>query len=54
MNDTQNDLPAAEGEALLETPALHPSLPMDEFHGVAGSYLFDPATGKRTPVVDAD
>lgn len=62
-----NDLPvAAEGEALPEpaaTPAavvaeaaepLHPSLPVDEFHGVAGSYLYDPATGKRTRVDGPD
>ncbi len=33
--------------------SLHPSLPLDEFHGVAGSYLFDPATGRRTPVREA-
>lgn len=33
---------------------LHPSLPLDEFHGVAGSYLFDPTTGHRTPMREAD
>ena len=33
---------------------LHPSLPSDEFHGVAGSYLFDPTTGLRTLVREAD
>ena len=58
MNDL-SDLPdAAEGEALPKDTAepqapLHPSLPLDEFHGVAGTYVFDPATGQRTRVADA-
>lgn len=59
------DLPeGAEGEVLPETTQagaaeavaepLHPSLPMDEYHGLAGSYLYDPTTGKRTPLVSED
>lgn len=54
MNEL-NDLPdGVEDEALPEPAApLHPSLPVDEFHGVAGTYLFDPTTGQRTRVVDA-
>lgn len=27
-----------------------PTNPIDEFHGVGGSYTLDPATGKRTQV----
>lgn len=25
-------------------------LPVDEYHGIGGSYVIDPSTGKRTPV----
>ncbi len=52
--------PEAQQSQAQPTPAaappqpLHPSLPPDEFHGVAGSYLFDPATGRRTPMREAD
>lgn len=24
-------------------------IPVDEYHGMGGSYIFDPETGKRTP-----
>lgn len=34
-------------------PALMRALTTDENAGKGGSYVFDPATGKRTPVVDA-
>lgn len=27
-----------------------PSIPVDEFHGMGGSYVLDPVTGKRTRV----
>ena len=31
-----------------------PSYVGDEFWGVGGSYVLDPATGKRSRVIDAD
>lgn len=27
-----------------------PGIPVDEYHGLGGSYVIDPATGKRTRV----
>lgn len=40
----------------------HPTLPAssrevlttDQYAGLGGSYLFDPATGTRTPITDED
>lgn len=48
--------PAAQAEPLPPTDAapLHPSLPLDEYHGKAGSYVYDPETRKRTPVRDTE
>ena len=48
-------VPPVVPEAVTAAPTepLHPSLLPDEYHGKAGSYVFDPATGKRTPVADA-
>lgn len=32
------------------TPEQAPKIPEDEYHGMGGSYVIDPATGKRTRV----
>lgn len=36
----------------------HPAIPVDEYHGMGGSYVIDPATGTRIriegPAVGAD
>lgn len=33
------------------SPAQPPAVPVDEYHGIGGSYIIDPATGKRTRIV---
>lgn len=34
-----------------ETP---PAIPVDEYHGMGGSYVIDPATGKRVRIAGPD
>ena len=40
------------------TPQQSPKIPVDEYHGIGGSYVIDPESGKRTrvagPVIEAD
>lgn len=33
-----------------KTPEQPPAIPVDEYHGMGGSYVIDPATGKRIRV----
>lgn len=33
-----------------QSPKQAPVIPIDEFHGIGGSYVIDPVTGKRTRV----
>ena len=33
-----------------ETPEQAPRIPVDEYHGMGGSYVIDPGTGKRVRV----
>ncbi|MBL8500030.1 MAG: hypothetical protein JNL77_05490 [Nitrosomonas sp.] len=37
-----------------QSPKQAPVIPVDEFHGLGGSYVIDPATGKRTRVAGPD
>ena len=36
------------------TPQQTPAIPVDEYHGMGGSYVIDPETGKRTRVSGPD
>ncbi|MDF3024805.1 MAG: hypothetical protein K0R10_2166 [Alphaproteobacteria bacterium] len=40
--------PAAPAKSALD------AIRVDEYAGQGGSYLFDPATGKRTPITEED
>lgn len=33
-----------------KVPTLEEAISNDEYNGKAGSYLYDPVTGKRTPI----
>lgn len=35
-------------------PQQAPTVPVDEYHGMGGSYVIDPVTGKRTRVAGPD
>lgn len=37
-----------------KTPEQAPKIPVDEYHGMGGSYVIDPETGKRTRVSGPD
>lgn len=54
--ETTNGVEVIEGEILNKelTPMdpAHLAITTDEYAGQGGTYLFDPATGKRTPVLD--
>lgn len=38
----------------VSSPEQAPKIPVDEYHGMGGSYVIDPETGKRTRVAGPD
>jgi hypothetical protein len=49
---TETKQPATETEDANSTDAMMKTIAADEFAGQGGSYIYDPATGKRTRVPD--
>lgn len=48
-----NGVEVINGEVLSkEMDPVHKAITTDEYAGQGGSYLYDPATGKRTPITE--
>lgn len=51
--ETTTAVEVVEGEVLSkEMDPVHKAITTDEYAGHGGSYLYDPATGKRTPITE--
>lgn len=51
--ETTTGVEVVEGEVLSkEVDPVHKAIATDEYAGQGGCYLYDPATGKRTPVTE--
>ena len=51
--ETTTAVEVIEGEVLnKDIDPAHKAITTDEYAGQGGSYLFDPATGKRTPIIE--
>lgn len=52
MKKAESKIPDTDDQNQVEIDPVHKAIATDEYAGQGGSYLYDPETGKRTPITD--